>query len=68
MDEMEGQGSAEDAAISTEPQPTTHEELALANRVVESAEEKVRKQRDHLAGAEQALEAAYAARSALGEA
>lgn len=65
-EESSGEGQALDAGVSTEPVATPSvDALAEAVRVVELAQRKLQKQRDHLAGAEASLAEAAAARDAL---
>jgi hypothetical protein len=53
-----GKSTAHDAAVSNEPAGEPASVVDDAAAAVEAAERKVAKQRDHLAGAEQALEQA----------
>lgn len=60
----EGTAEAYDASVDTEAEvaaASREDELAQARHVVEAAEAKVEKQRQHLAGAEQSLATAQAA-------
>lgn len=65
-EENTGEGQALDAAVSFEPVESNEDPAAEADRVVEAAANKVEKQREHLAGAEAALEAAKVARASVG--
>ena len=62
-EDLDGAGSAENAQVQTDPVQVNEPDVrAEADRVVEASQRKVDKQREHLAGAEQSLAAAIAAR------
>ena len=72
-----GKGEAKDAGVSTAPsEEETAEEhdaairanlRAEADALIESAEAAIKKQKDHLAGAEKALKDAKAQRASVGD-
>lgn len=66
MAKASGTGAANDAAVDTTPTAAGPDPIQAADAAVAACEAKVERQRQHLAGAEQALAQAIAARKELG--